>query len=395
MNFDLLKDYIDKIVSETNTPCADIIVYKEHKEIFRYFSGYSDVENGKKIKGDELYLIYSMTKMITCVCALQLFEKGKFLMSDPVSKYMPEFSKMRITKNTLDIEAAKNIISGNSIGEKVENSDDGFASNPITIKHLFTMTAGLDYDLYADGIKKALADGKKSTREVVGAMSDTVLGFEPGTRYRYSLCHDVLGALIEIWSGEKFGDYLRKNLLEPLGMKNTFFGVPKDKERLSKMAALYREGPDGERKRLELICEYNLSDEYESGGAGLVSCTEDYAVFLDALANGGMGKNEKRILSAATVELMGTNHLDGQAAEDFDNMRNGYGYGLGVRTHINKVKSGSLSPVGEFGWDGAAGGFSMVDTKNKLSLTYFQHSRSWDLRNQTEMRNILYSSLDE
>lgn len=383
MNFDELKKYIDEIVNETSAPGADISIYKEHKEIFRYFSGYSDIENGKKINGNELYMIFSMTKMLTCTCALQLHEKGKFVMNDPVSKYLPEYSKMKIKDSRTDDGAENN------------NSVDGFASTPITIKHLFTMTAGLNYDLQADGIKKSLASGKKTTRELVYALSDTVLDFEPGTHYGYSLCHDVLGALIEVWSGEKFGEYMRKNLLEPLGMKNTFFGLPKDEERLSKMAALYREDENGKRKRLELTCEYILSDEYESGGAGLVSCTNDYALFLDALANGGIGKNGNRILSSASIELMGTNHLTDQVTDEFFKFRNGYGYGLGVRTHIDKTKSGSLSPIGEFGWDGAAGAFSMVDTKNKLSLTYFQHSRSWDLRFQTKMRNILYSAIDD
>lgn len=394
MNFDRLKSYMDRLVNEYNTPGVDCIVYKEHEQVFRYFTGMSDIENGKKMDGSELYLIFSMTKMLTCTSALQLYEQGRFLMSDPVSMYLPEFEKMRITGDELDIGAAAKIASGSSMGENVKNSESGYAKNPITIHDLFTMSAGLDYNLSAEGIKKALAEGKVSTRELVRAISETVLGFEPGTRYRYSLCHDVLGGLIEVLSGKKLGDYMQENLFEPLGMKNTFFGVPKDESKLSKMAARYTYDENRQPKRLPLECAYNLSDEYQSGGAGLTSCTEDYALFLDALANGGVGKNGNRILSDKTVELMGTDHLDGKRSEDFDAMRRGYGYGLGVRTHINKARSGSLSPVGEFGWDGAAGAFSMVDTENKLSLTYFQHIHAWNGRIQTEMRNVLYSCLN-
>ena len=219
-------------------------------------------------------------------------------------------------------------------------------------------------------------------------MAQKTLGFEPGTRFRYSLCHDVLGALVQIWSGEKFGDYMRKNILEPLGMKNTFFGVPKD---ISKMPSLYSNYNDNFKKE-PLRCVYTLTDEYESGGAGLTSTTEDYALFLDAVACGGIGKTGNRILSEETVKLWGSNQLSGMAAEDFDNMRRGYGYGLGVRVHIDPSRSGTISPVGEFGWDGAAGAFAMVDTKNKISLTYFQNVQG-NSPDQCAIRNALYKDL--
>ena len=253
------------------------------------------------------------------------------------------------------------------------------------------MCAGLDYDLNAPGIRAAIAEGRTTTREIVRAISETVLGFEPGTRYRYSLCHDVLGGLVEVLTGKTLGDYMEENIFKPIGMKNTFFGIPKDSERLSKMAALYRFDENRIPQRIELQCPYTFTDEYHSGGAGLTSCTEDYALFLDALACGGTGKSGKRILSPASVELMGTNQLSGQPLADFNNMRPGYGYGLGVRTHINKAESGSLSPIGEFGWDGAAGSFSMVDPKNGISLTYFQHAHGWDINAHMQLRNALYS----
>ncbi len=393
MEFSKLTNYLDYLVREVKTPGVDCIVCKDHEVIYRYFTGKSDIEADKDVKGDEIYIIFSMTKMLTCTAALQLYEKGKYIMSDPISKYLPEFEKMKITADALDTEAALKVASGSSMGEAVENSHDGYAKNPITVRDLFTMSAGLDYDLQAEGIKAALAEGKTSTRDLVGAMSKTILGFEPGTRYRYSLCHDVLGALVEIWSGMSLGEYMTENIFRPLGMKNTFFGVPTDEERLSRMAARYTFA-DGKPERLPLECVYNLSPDYESGGAGLCSTTEDYALFLDAMACGGMGKSGNRILSSETVKLMQTDHLTGERCADFDAMRPGYGYGLGVRTHINKAKSGSLSPIGEFGWDGAAGGFSMVDTENKISMTYFQEIHAWDIRLQTGLKNALYADLD-
>lgn len=394
MEFTNLKNCMDRIVQKYNTPGVDCIVYKEHEIVFRYFAGMSDIEKNKKMNGNELYLIFSMTKMITCTAALQLFEQGKYLMNDPVSKYLPEFKEMKISADGLNAENATQITTGNIMGECTQYNQDGYAKNQITIKDLFTMSAGLDYALSDDAITYALTEGKTTTRELVGAMAEKILGFEPGTRFRYSLCHDVLGALIEVWSGQKLGEYMKEHIFEPLNMNNTFFGIPGDETRFAKMAARYTYDENREPKRLPLECVYNLSKEYESGGAGLTSCTEDYALFLDALSCGGIGKNGKRILTPETVELMGTNQLKGRQLDDFYQLRPGYGYGLGVRTHVDKAQSGSLSPIGEFGWDGAAGAFSLVDTQNKLSLTYFQHIHGWDIRIQSEIRNALYRCID-
>jgi len=392
MNFDRLRAYMDRLVSEYHTPGVDCMVYKDHELLFRYYTGKSDIENNKDMRGDELYIIFSMTKMLTVTCALQLLEQGKYVMSDPVSKYIPEFSKMKLSAAALDTAAATKVATGASLGSSNDDAESGYAKNPVTVGQLFNMTAGFNYDLGASYIKEAREAGRTSTLDIVKALAQTPLGFEPGTRYRYSLCHDILGGLIEVWSGKRFGEYMKENIFDVLGMKDTFFGLPKDEERLSRMAARYTYGPDRMPQRLELKCDYILTPEYESGGAGLVSCTEDYAIFLDALANGGVGKNGGRILSRGSVELMRTNHLSGQTQADFD--RKGYGYGLGVRTHIDRTKSGSISPYGEFGWDGAAGAFSLVDLENKLAFVYFQEIHNWDLRIQTEMRNALYSCLD-
>ena len=391
MDFVNLKNCMDELVTHELRPSVDVAVYRNHELLYRYFTGVKDIENGGKVTGDEQYFIYSMTKMITCCCALQLLEQGKYSLDDELSKYMPEFAKMKITAAALNTENAKKIASGQSVGESVEATDDGCAKTPITIRHLFTMTAGLDYAIYDDVMKNAAADGKKTTQELVRAMADKTLGFEPGTRFRYSLCHDVLGALIEIWSGETLGNYMRKNVFEPLGMKNTFFGLPKD---ISKMPSLYSNyGNPPVFKKDDLRCVYNISDEYESGGAGLTSTTEDYALFLDMVACGGMGKTGARILKQETVKLWGTNQLSGAAADDFDQMRHGYGYGLGVRVHIDPTRSGTLSPVGEFGWDGAAGAFSMVDPVNNVSLTYFQNVLGLS-PDQNAIRNALYKDLE-
>lgn len=393
MEFLNLKRCLNRIIDVYKTPGVDCLVYKNHEVIFRYTQGFNDVAENKKLSGDELFIIFSMTKLITCTAALQLLEQGKYKLSDRLSDFMPEFSKMKIAKGIHNASNAANITTGKTPGESLNVDGDDYAQNPITIKDLFTMSGGLNYDLNDLPIRQAKEQGKKSTRDLVGAMSGKVLAFEPGTRFGYSLCHDVLGALVEIWSGKKFGEYLKENIFTPLGMNNTFFGLPKDEYRLNKMAALYTRDADGNPKKTSLSCPYNLSDEYESGGAGLISCTEDYAVFLDALACGGVSKTGHRILKSETIDLMKTNQLSGMQSEDFFKLRKGYGYGLGVRTHIDKETSGSISPIGEFGWDGAAGAFSMVDSENKISLTYFQHILGWDVAIQNEIKNALYNDI--
>lgn len=395
MDFTKLTAYLDGVVEDGRVPGVDCIVTKGYETVFRHFSGMSDIKNKKSMQGDEEYLIFSMTKMLTCTCALQLLEQGKYLLNDPVSMYLPEFEKMKISDSAIDADAMSKIATGKTMGANAQINESGYAKNPILIKHLFSMTAGLDYNLESESIRKTLSEGRTSTRELVGAISETVLAFEQGTHFQYSLCHDVLGALIEVWSGKTLGEYMKENLFDVLGMNRTFFGVSKDREILDKMAVRYNYISDGEFEEKPLEIVYNLSDEYESGGAGLSSCAEDYSLFLQALANNGVAKNGNRILSKASIDLMRTNQLCPEAYKDFGGLHSGYGYGLGVRTHVDKQTSGSLSPVGEFGWDGAAGAFSMVDTENKISITYFQHMHGWDVRLQRELRNVVYSCIKE
>ena len=391
MDFEKVRQVLDSFVQE-GIPGVDCIITIDHKEVFRYFTGYANRETGRKIDSSELYLIFSMTKMLTCTCVLQLYEQGKFQLDDPISQYLPVFSQMQLTEQALDVDAGAKVATGQSMGEHTAVTRDRTAKNSITVKHLLTMTAGLDYDLYAPGIRKAMEAGKTSTQELAEAMAKTVLGFEPGTRFRYSLCHDVLGALIEKWSGMSLGEYMHKYIFAPLGMTDTFFDMPKDTKRL---AQLYRFDEERAVKPTKLFNPYTLTESYESGGAGLTSTTADYAVFLDALACDGMSKTGYRLLQPSSVTLMSQNHLAGQALEDFHALHQGYGYGFGVRTHMDSSQSGSLSPLGEFGWDGAAGAFSLVDRENKLSVSYFQHVLETGYDFQRRLRNALYQDLQE
>lgn len=371
MEFDKITEYLDSLIDDKKSPGLDCIITKDHEQIYRHCAGMSDIANNVPINGTEKYMIFSMTKMVTCTCALQLLEKGKYQLDDPLSKYMPEFADMRVKRK---------------LGRPKPSE------TPITIRHLFSMSAGLDYNLNERYIKKAAKKKGSNTVSIVSSFSGKVLDFEPGTHFQYSLCHDVLAALIEIWSGQKYCDYLKENIAEPLGMNNTFF-CKHHNEDVENLACIYFTDKGKSIDDRPKWNPYIPSDGYYSGGAGLISTTEDYSLLMDALANGGTAANGCRILNSETVELFKTNQLSGAALDDFDKMRKGYGYGLGVRTHLDPERSGSLSPVGEFGWDGAAGGFAMVDTDNHISLTYFQHALGWELEMQMKLRNLLYEAL--
>lgn len=394
MNFDCLKQELNKLLEDRATPGVDCRVYKDHTEIFRYYAGFNDVDCSAPLEGNELYLIFSLTKLLTCVSALQLFEKGAFDMDDNLSKYIKDFSEMYIETDVISPDDSTKVETTGEISvSQMTQKKLVKAKTPITIKHLFTMTAGFGYNMKDEPVMQAIAQGKTTTGELAKEFSRLALYFEPGTRFKYSLCHDILGALVEIWSGMRLGDYMKKNIFEPLGMKDIFFGVPNDSERLSRLSCLYRNSEISDFVKIPQECIFNLTDDFESGGAGIVSSTADYALFLDALACGGVGKTGARILSESTIEMMKTNQLDKKALEDFELIKKGYGYGFGVRTHIAPERSASPSPVGEFGWDGAAGSYALVDTENHISLTYFQHMLGWDLSLEKKLRDAFYKCL--
>ena len=246
------------------------------------------------------------------------------------------------------------------------------------IRHLVSMQSGLDYDLNRPGIMSVLKKKgqEATTREIVDAFVETPLQFQPGTHFCYSLSHDVAAAIIEVVTGMSFGEYLKKNVWEPLGMKNTFFAKP-DNLGLERLAQQYIATEKGI-VPMEQTCNYQLSESYESGGAGLVSCTEDYAILADAIACGGISAKGARILQPESVEKIKQNLLYADSLMDIANTmgRVGYGYGCGMQILMNPEMIGSTAPAGVFGWDGAAGSCIQMDTASKMSFVYIMHVRN-------------------
>lgn len=381
MDFSRLTNLMNDFHDRYHIPGVDIIVLQDHKEIYRYYTGYSDKEKQIPMKGTELNNLYSASKIITVTAAMMLVEQGKLLLDDKLSDFIPEYANVGVhlaLPNSAVVEPAK---------------------NPILIKHLFTMTAGFNY-LKTPVIEEVIerTGGKAPTLEVAKALASQPLDFEPGTRWQYSLCHDILVAVVEVVSGMKFRDFVQKYIFDPLEMKNSTYERTPEVE--AKMMQQYRRTPEGEFVPIgRLTCDYVFGTEYDSGGAGVISSTEDYVKFIDALANDGVAANGYRLLSRSSIELMRQDFLDDVQYEDYKLQVRGSrdsGYGLGVRTNVDPADGMTLAPFGEFGWSGAAGDYAMIDPENRIALFYTQHvlDTSVPIKMSKRITNVFYACLD-
>ncbi len=376
MNFNALNEYLKTLEGELGLAGYDCAVYLDGGEVYRRMEGYADREASRPIARDTIYRMFSMTKPITCAAALQLYERGKFLLTDPVSRYLPEFSEMTVRE-------------GDALRPAVR---------PITVRDLFAMSAGLTYDLDSPSMQAMMreTDMRYTTRQFAQALAKEPLIYEPGERWAYSLAHDVLGALIEELSGLSFEAYLERHVFAPLGMKDAHFFVPQDK--LGRVACRYRceRGRAPVREAYENV--YQRSPNCRSGGAGLSCTLDDYARFACALCRGGWcEQTHTRILGSATVRLMRENQLSDAQMRDFNwTQYAGYGYGLGVRTLVSRAESGSPGGLGEFGWGGAAGTYALIDPEYRLVMLFGQQSSpNFEDVVQPRIRNILYRCLEE
>lgn len=360
-NFDDLSALLEKFTKEGPAGCG-CAVAKDGKVLYEGYFGYADIEEKRPITEDTVYRLFSLTKVVICTAALMLFERGKFLLNEPVYEYFPEYrdTKVLITEPNGNVHIEK-------------------TKNPMLIKHAFSMSNGLPYH-FGDcisaremkRIKEELTKkyGKYDIMTEVKAMASVPLQFEPGTHWLYGYGHDIIAALIQLISGKTVGQFLKDEIFDPLDMKSTGYRYHGDME--SRMASLYRKNDKG-----ELIKIPGYEDQlhqpdaiYEAGGFGLYSSVGDYLKFSQMLANGGV-YNGKRIIGRKTIDLMRTNHLNEVQLKDFGgSYLSGYGYGLGVRTLMSLSEGHSNGSIGEFGWTGVAGTYVSIDPKEGFSVVY-------------------------
>ena len=334
--FDNLKFILDKS-AELGIPCSETLVFHNGKEVFHDVRGARDDE-GTPLRPDERFNIYSCSKPITCAAALTLLEKGVISLEDDLADYIPAFGDVKVAKNGGIFKA----------------------ENKIKLHNLFTMTAGLTYYMESPEIAKGKAetDGRCPTVKMMDYIARMPLSFEPGESWQYSLCHDVIAAVVEVASGKRFGEYVKETIFDPFGMNNSTFLLPE--EEVSSLPAQYSATPEGELRNIGThIYRYKPGIEYEAGGAGCITTARDYLKFLEAMRT-------EKLLSRSTLDLMYSNHLsEAQSTACWTPV--GYGYGLGVRVPDSSKRRTDI------GWGGAAGAFLALDERHGISLYYAQH----------------------
>ena len=343
---------------EMGVPGFDCIVLKDGEPIFRRTKGFSNLEAKVQMNGKERYNIYSCSKLITCIAALQLYEKGLLGLDDKLSDYIPEFENMQVT------------------------CDNGTqkARNPILIRHLFNMTGGFSYNTNTVTITAAQneTNGRCDTGETVKYLAKNPLCFEPGEAWRYSFCHDVLAAVVEVVSGERFGLYVKKNIFDPLGMKNSTFLLPTEELETICEQYIFDANTKTAKNCGKNIMYYKFGQMYESGGAGAISTLDDYIKLLEAVRKGDS------IIKRETVDLMLCDCMTDKLREFY--WYPDYGYGLGVRTPMTDMGTT------DFGWGGAAGAYWAVDRENGITMYYAQHMLNSPNKQE---RYILYATVKE
>lgn len=381
-NYKYIEKLITRAISDDEIAGASVCAVQNGQTIYRECFGYRDKENKLPMEKDTIFRMFSMTKPITAAAAMILTERGILRYTDPVKYYLPAFENMTVE----------------------DENGTRPAERDITIRDLLSMTSGLVYpeDNPAgrkmggifDEIKQGNASGKQlSTMEIAEKIGRSPLMFSPGERWHYGTSADIVGAVIEAVTGMKYGEFLRKEVFEPLGMQDTGFYIPEEK--YHRLAQIYDPTEKGLVPYTDLhlgLTDYKNPPAFESGGAGLVSTIDDYLKFGQSLIDG-----KERILSRNAVSLLTENMLNDTQknyAREWDSMK-GYGYGCFMRVLEDRTAGGYLAPEGEFGWDGWTGNYFSADPKNGLVFLYFIQkcgSGTTDLMHR--VKNIIYSEID-
>lgn len=340
--FEKLISFLDSY-SVGGAPGYDCLIYQNGREIFRHFGGYTDVENKIPPSGKERYNLYSCSKPITVSAALLLYEEGLFRLDDPLALYLPEFAEMKV-KDGDTLRAAK---------------------TPIRMRDLFAMTAGFTYNTSSPALQRAKqeTEGRCPTREVMKYLAEEPLSFDPSTRWQYSLCHDVLAAVVEVLAKERFNSFVKRRIFDPLGMTESTYALSDEERETLTEQYIHRAETNTVENFGKGIAPFKLGTDYESGGAGCASTVEDYMRFLEGLRTG-------KILRPETVRLMQTDVLTEESRATFW-LKDNYGYGLGVR-----CPRADGTGATDFGWDGAAGSYLSIDLPSNLSVLYMTHLRN-------------------
>ncbi len=389
-DFSRLDALLDKF-SNTTLPGCSCTIMQEDKVIYQKEAGYSDLERKKPLTEHSMYRQASTTKLFTYAIVGMLYEEGKFLFSDPVSEYLPEWKESKV--------AVKNARGG---------YDFVTASRPLTIKDAVTMTCGLPYCMFPDPsstdpttkamsehMTHLLKDGKRPVlREEVRAMADVPLRFEPGSHWLYGFGSEITGAIVEVLEQKALRDVFAERVIDPLELHDTATYI--DEIVAEKLVSYYRKSQDGSFVNISENMDRDLMEEFTPRGArvGLMASTRDFAVFMQMLANGGI-YGGRRFLSEGTVRMLSSNYLNEIQLKDFHcDYLDGYGYGYGFRTLMDKAAGNHNGSLGSFGWTGGSGIWVEADPVRKVSIAYMHNmSPNEELYHHHRVRTVANACL--
>jgi len=393
-----IDQFIQDYVNKGYIPGGVFLIARDNQIVYYKNFGFRTTDKKAAYQKDDIFRIASMTKAVTSVAIMQLYEQGKLGLDDPVQNYIPAFKDSKV----LD-----------QFNEKDSSYTAVPAKSPITIRQLLTHSSGIVYGAFSQGAlraiyaKKGLMDvglshTKMTTEEFINRLAEVPLAFHPGEKYTYGLNMDVLGRVVEVVSESKLSDYFRKNIFEPLGMKNTFFYLPKEKQ--AKLVPIYLQKEDG---TLEMATntggissgmDYPLQadNNHYAGGGGLSSTALDYATFIQALLNNGH-YNGKRILSRKTVEVMTADQMIMLNQEGKGYSRKpGETFCLGFSLITDQGKGISVKSPGTYEWGGYFNTKFFIDPKEQLifvgmtQILGARHGELWD-----RLAAIMYSAIED
>ncbi len=382
---------IEQWIKEDQLNGATMIILRNGKIVYHKAFGYAN--RNIPMRTDHIFRIASMTKPIISVAAMMLYEEGKFLLTDPLSKYIPEFKNPAVLDKYNAVDTTYTTVP---------------ALREITIRDIFSHTSGIGYAqigsatanaiYFKNTINGGIGTPYSTLKEVITRLAKLPLFVQPGSEYYYGLNTDVLGYLIEVISGMPLDAYLQQKIFDPLGMKDTYFFLPKEKQ--SRLVELYTQVNNKIRIQDSLISlngtfsrdfPKTINGTFFSGGAGLSSTAYDYALFGQMLLNGGE-LNGKRILSPATIQLMTTNQIGELLMWGDANKTRRFGLGFGILTdHAERT---NLIPAGSYGWDGMFASHYWTDPKNKMVVVFMRNiwpTEHWDYGDR--IKPLIYQAI--
>ena len=364
-------------------PGAILLVARHGKIAWFDTVGTRNPETKAPMTRDSIFRIYSMSKPITSVAAMVLFEDGKFNLSEPVSKYIPQLGglKVGVEKSDADGKATLELVP---------------AQRNMTIQDLFRHTSGLTYGFFGNTlVKKMYVDTKvwndyPSNAELVDRLAKLPLASQPGTVWDYSHSTDVLGRLVEVISGQSLYQFEKERLLDPLGMTSTSFYVT-DRAKQDRIVE-----PFPNDRNFGIDADFNdprVVQKWESGGGGMVSTAMDYARFLQMLLNGG-SLDGKRVLGPKTVAYMTADHVGTSVAPGPLYLPGvGFGFGLGFAVRKDAGVSPLAGSVGEYNWGGAGGTYFWVDPKEEMFVVFMMQSPKWRVPYRAVLKDMIYAAV--